>query len=152
MRLVDGEERDLHARQLSDEALVVEALGRHVEQAELAAAQSLRDVAQLVEREARVDARRRHAERRERVDLILHERDQRRDDDRDAVEQERRQLVAEALARARGEDRERAAPRQQGLDHLGLPRAEAGEAEALGEQGVRGVERRCVRRGHQGRR
>ena len=64
VRLVDGEERDLHARELGHEALVVEALGRHVEQAELAAAQSLGDVAHLREREARVDARRRNAERR----------------------------------------------------------------------------------------
>jgi hypothetical protein len=77
VRLVHGEQRDLHARELGHEALVVEALGCDVEQAELAPPQSLRDVAHLREREARVDARRRNAELGERVDLILHERDQR---------------------------------------------------------------------------
>ena len=39
MGLVDREERDLDAGELGDEALVVEALGRDVEQAELAPAQ-----------------------------------------------------------------------------------------------------------------
>ena len=134
-----------HARELGHEALVVEALGSDVEQAQIAAAEAVGDVAQLVEREARVDARGRHAERLERVDLILHERDQRRDDDRDAVEHQRRQLVAEALARSGREDGERAAAREQRLDHLGLPRAEAGEAEALAEHALRGRERRARR-------
>ena len=46
VRLVDREERDLDARELRDEALVVEALRRDVEQAQLAAAQPLGDVAQ----------------------------------------------------------------------------------------------------------
>ena len=62
VRLVDGEQRDLHARELGHEALVVEALGRDVEQAQLAPAQSVGDVAHLREREARVDARRGNAE------------------------------------------------------------------------------------------
>ena len=87
----------------------------------------------------------------ERVDLILHERDQRRDDDRDAVQQERRQLVAEALARARGEDRERAAARQQGLDHLGLPGRKSARPKRSASRRVRGVERRCGVAAHQGR-
>ena len=78
----------------------------------------------------------------ERVDLILHQRDQRRDDDRHAVEHQRGQLVAEALARSRRKHGERAAAREQRLDHLGLARAEAGEPEAIAEQALRGVERR----------
>ena len=78
----------------------------------------------------------------ERVDLVLHQRDQRRDDHRHAVQQQRRQLVAEALARAGGEHGERAAAREQRLDHLGLARAELAQAEALGEQAVRSLERR----------
>ena len=151
MGLVDCEERDLHARELRHEALVVEALRRHVEQAELAPAQPLRHVPHLVQREARVDTRGRDAERRERVDLVLHERDQRRDDHGHAVQQEGRKLIAQALTRARRENRERAAPGQQGGDHVGLARAEVREAEALGEQAARVVECRCGG-DHQGRR
>ena len=65
-----------------------------------------------------------------------------------AVEQQRRQLVAEDLAAAGREDRERRPPGEERLDDLLLPGAERGEAEALGEH----VERRvaCVN-GHPGR-
>ena len=65
--------------------------------------------------------------------------------DRYAIQQQRRQLVAEALARPRGEDRERAAAGEQRLDDRGLARAEPGEAEARGEQSLR-----IVQRGHGG--
>ena len=86
----------------------------------------------------------------ERVDLILHERDQRRDDDRHAVEQQRRQLVAEALARARREHRERAAARQQRLDHLGLARAGTprGRSARRADGGRPSSVARAVRRRH----
>ena len=63
--------------------------------------------------------------RAQEVDLVLHQRDQRRDDQRHAVEQQRRQLVAERLAAAGREHRQRAAPGQQRLDHLGLAGPEA---------------------------
>ena len=76
------------------------------------------------------------------VDLILHQRDERRDDDGHTVEQERRQLVAEALAEPGREHRQRAAARKQRLDHLGLPRAKRTQAEALGEQAARALARR----------
>ena len=50
-----------------------------------------------------------------------------------AVEQQRRQLVAEALAAAGRKHGERGAAGQQGVDHLLLAGPEVGEAESLGE-------------------
>ena len=133
VRLVDREQRDLRLAELREEALVVEALRRDVEQLETPVAQAVGDGAHLVRVEARVEPRRVDALAREEVDLILHQRDQRRDDDRHAVEQQRGQLVAEALARAGREDRERGAAGEQRLDDLLLAGAELCVAEAGGE-------------------
>ena len=124
MRLVDREERDPRLAQLRQEALVVEALRRDVEQLQLTAAQTVGDCAHLDGVEARVEPRRVDALPREEVDLVLHQRDQRRDDDRHAVEQQRRELVAEALARPGREDGERRAAGEERVDDLLLARAE----------------------------
>ena len=129
MRLVDGEQRDRRPRQLGEEALVVEPLGGDVEELQAAGAEAVGDVARLGVLEARVEPRRVDALADEGVDLILHQRDQRRDDDRDAVEQQRRQLVAEALAGAGREHRERRAAGEQRLDDALLTGPEGVEAE-----------------------
>jgi hypothetical protein len=85
VRLVDREQRDRRAREHAPEAVQRRALGRDVEELELAA-QEARDrlalrggVLLAVQRR---DAR---AARRERADLVAHQRDQRRDDDRRAL-------------------------------------------------------------------
>ena len=140
VRLVDGEEGDLRGLELGEEALVVEALRGDVEQSQTAVAQPVRDVPGLVGTEARVEARGIHSPAGEEVDLVLHQRDQRRDDDRHAVEHERRELVAEALAAAGREDGQRRAAGEQRLDDLLLAGAEGVEAEPLREDigGARG--------------
>jgi hypothetical protein len=62
-----------------------QALGRDVEQVELTVEQR-RSVAPLRARiERGVEERRAHAELAQRVDLVLHQRDQRRDDDAGAL-------------------------------------------------------------------
>ena len=75
-------------------------------------------------------------ELRERVDLVLHQRDQRRDDDADAVAQERGDLVAQRLAAAGRHEHERVAARHHPLDDRLLRAAEGGVpehgAQALG--------------------
>ena len=134
MRLVDREQRDRHLLELRQEALVVESLGSDVEELEAAGAQACRDVAHLVRTEARVEPGCVDALPDERVDLILHQRDQRRGDDRDAVEQQRRQLIAKALPGARGEDGERRAAGKERLDDPLLPLPKGSEAEPGGEQ------------------
>ena len=133
VRLVDREQRDLRLAELREEALVVEALGRDVQQLEASVAQAAGDGPHLVRGEARVEPRRVDALAREQVDLILHQRDQRRHDDRHAVEHQRGQLVAEALPRSGREDGEGGAAGEQGLDDLLLARAERCVSEAGGE-------------------
>ena len=79
----------------------------------------------MVERRLRaVQLRRRDAARGQAVDLVLHQRDQRRDDDGDAVVQERRHLVAERFAAAGRQDYERVAPLQHRGHGLFLQRTE----------------------------
>ena len=102
VRLVDGEQRDGRVGQLGEEALVVEALGCDVEELQAAGAEAVGDVTGLRLLDARVEPRRVDSLTDEGVDLILHQRDQRRDDDGDAVEHQGRQLIAEALAGSGG--------------------------------------------------
>ena len=129
VRLVDREERDASARELREEALVVEALRRHVEELQRAVAESLADLTLLVGIEARVEPGRLDAASLQEVDLVLHQRDQRRDDDRHAVEHQRRQLVAEALAAAGRKDGQRRPAGQQRLHDPLLTRPKGAEAE-----------------------
>jgi hypothetical protein len=65
-----------------------------------------------------VVARGRNAVADERVHLIFHQRDQRRNDDGQAVTHERRRLKAQRLAAACREHDERVAPGEHGLDGL----------------------------------
>src|SRR4051794_6551477 len=134
VRLVDREQRDLRLAEPREETLVVEALRRDVQQPELTATQAVGDIARLGGVQARVEPRRIDALTGKQVDLILHQRDQRRDDHRHAVEHQRRQLVAEALAAAGREDGERRAARKERFDHLLLTGAERRPAEAVGEK------------------
>ena len=71
----------------------------------------------------------------ERLDLVLHERDERRDDEREVVAQQRGELVAERLAGAGGHDHEQVAVSQRGVDRLGLAGPEGAEAEVLAQSG-----------------
>ena len=78
----------------------------------------------------------------ERGDLVLHQRDQRADDDGDAVAgavaDDRRHLVAQALAAAGRHQDERVAAGADVLDDLFLRAAEVGVAEHLAEDAARG--------------
>ena len=133
VRLVDRKKRDLRLTELREEALVVEALGRDIQQLQASVAQAAGNGPHLIRGEARVEPRRLDALAREQVDLILHQRDQRRHDDRHAFEQQRGQLVAEALPRPGREDGEGGAAREQRLDDLLLARTERRVSEARGE-------------------
>ena len=108
VRLVDGDERDGDRLRQLHKTRRAEPLGRDIEQAVLPAIGAAVHVAQLLARERTVDIprrdgaehrdaltlRRRDARVRERRDLILHQRDERRDDQRRPAEAERRDLVA----------------------------------------------------------
>ena len=113
------------------EPLVAEPLGRYVEQLGSPAHGARRTCAGSAAR-SRLESSRAAGTRvlDEKIDLVLHQRDQRRDHDRQPVEQQRRQLVTEAFAAAGGKNRQRRTPGQQPADHLLLSRPEIAKAES----------------------
>jgi hypothetical protein len=100
-------------REQLQKPLVAEPLGRDVQQPRSACAQIIVRAEGLVAVQARIEPGCRNAMFGQKVDLVLHQRDQRRDDDRQAVEHHRGQLVAQAFAAAGGEDSQRGAAVQQ---------------------------------------
>ncbi len=82
MRLVDREQRHLGACEHVEAALGQQALRRDVQQLEQAAGETLLDLALRERIEARIEERGLDADLAQRIDLVLHQRDQRRDDDR----------------------------------------------------------------------
>ena len=160
VRLVDREAVDVGLSDRVQEAAAGEALGGDVDQARAAGGDAGEGNAHLLTGHDRGD----HLDvlvpaGAKRGRLVLHQRDQRRDDQRDAFAEQRRQLVAERLARPGGHDREHVAARQGALDRLALPRTEALEAEQplqlgreIGGGGARDHGRQCrTDHGHAGR-
>ena len=135
MRLVDGEQGDVDAVEQGQEAPGQQALGRDVQQVELAGEQLPFDVGSGVcieSEELRKAAR--TPSWSQRFDLVLHQRDQRRHHDRRAGAQQRRDLVAQRLAAAGGHQHQAIAAADQVLDDRLLFAAEAGMAEDAAQQ------------------
>ena len=72
-------------------------------------------------RQRAVDERDRQAQGMELIDLVFHQGDQRRDDQRQSVQDHGRQLIAEAFPPAGGHDAQAIAPGQYGRNHFFLP-------------------------------
>ena len=106
VRLVDRDGADVQLRQTRHKAARDRSLGRDEQQAEFALFESAVCFFDLVVGVVGVQGGRRVAVEREPVDLVLHERDQRTDDERELARDHRRELVAEALAPAGGQDDE----------------------------------------------
>ena len=146
VRLVDREHREQAALvqrvELRQHARRRDALGRGVEQHEAAAHHLALDPRGRLAVERRVEEGGVHAGFLERADLVVHQRDQRADDDGDAVPgavaHDRRHLVAQALAAAGRHQHERVAAADDVLDDLFLRAAEGGVAEDLVEDPARG--------------
>ena len=132
MRLVDNEQPDAGVLQTGDEARVRDALRRHVEQGGAALGEVDKAAVLLARREGRVDVVGGDARTLQRLHLVLHERDQRRDDER-AADFERGQHVAQALAATRGHNPEHVAIRE-AIEYLGLAGPEVRVSEALLQQ------------------
>ena len=138
VRLVDGEQRDRAAVEQPQRGFGPQPLRRQVEQVELAVHERVLDPAPLVGVLRRVEESRPHAEHGQRVDLILHERDQRRDDHAGALAHQRRDLVAQRLAAAGRHQRDRVPAGADVLDDLLLLPAER----AVPEHAVQDLRRR----------
>ena len=107
MRLVDGEQRERRPLQQVQEARRGETLRRDIDEVEPALAHRPLDARPLAAVERRVEGRRLHPVLDERGHLVLHQRDQRRDDDRHPLPDQRRHLVAERLAGTRRHQHQR---------------------------------------------
>ena len=136
MRLVDGEERDAHRTQPLSRRAGVKPLGRNVEQLDVAPRCAGETIGNLCPGERAVDECRGKPTRGERVDLVLHERDERRHDDGEPRQHQRRHLIAERLAAACGEDDQRVTTAQDRRDRALLPRTKSRVTERLAQRGA----------------
>src|SRR6266851_4409800 len=139
MRLVDGEERDLGIRQQFEAARRHQPLGRDVDQIELALAHGALDGSRLAGAERRVERRGPHPCLAQRIDLILHQRDQRRNDDAEPGTDERRDLKAQRLAATGRHQHQRIAAGDDVSNDLFLLPAEAVIAEDLAQHAAGAV-------------
>ena len=133
VRLVEHPRSNLPMRDRLAEAAVTHLLRRHQQDADIAEPDAVENLFALGQRQEAIHRRGRgHAAPRERVDLILHERLQGRDDDREraglAIAHQRRQLIAERLAAASGQDPEERSASERVVDDLFLERVAAGVA------------------------
>ena len=131
MRLVDREQRDLQLLRERAEAVGQQPLRRDVEDLVSAEARVAVGLAQLLDGHGAVDAAGRDAGVLQGHDLILHERDERGDDQRDPRQQQRRKLIAEALSAARRHDAKHVPPGKRRVDQRLLSRTECRKAKIL---------------------
>ncbi len=144
MRLVDGEQAELAALvqriELRQEARRRDALRRRVQQRQLAAHEPLLDGRGLAAGLRRVQELGVHARFVQRADLVVHQRDQGRHHDRDAMSGalsgDRRNLIAQRLAAAGGHQHQRVAAADHVIDDRGLRAAKLLVAEDVVEDGA----------------
>ena len=133
VRLVDGEKGEAGARQQLQATRRHQPLGRDIEQIEGPVANGALDLGGLAGRQPRIEGRRAHPRLAQRVDLVLHQRDQRRHDDADARTQQRRDLVAQRLAAAGRHQHDGVAADDDVFDNRKLLAAEAVKPENLAQ-------------------
>ena len=150
MGLVDHETGDVKAPQGVEEAGGTDALRRQVEEAQLAGGGLLQGGVAFLGAHLAVEARRRDTELGEAGDLVHHQRDQRRDHDRQAAANDAGHPVGDALSRPRGGDEEHVGAGLGRGHHLALSGAEIGQPEDVREDAAR-FSRRLPRRGERRR-
>ena len=138
MRLVDRDELDVETLQRGQHARGHQPFGREIEEPRLAGSRAAPGSDIVLARLRRIDAVGGDAGQPERRDLVLHQRHQRRDDEREAARHQRRHLEAERFARAGRHDGEEMAARQQHAHGLLLAGAERVEAENVFQDLPRG--------------
>ena len=130
------------AREKRQRVLLQQALRREIQQVERACAHSFDDAPLFVVREGRIQERRTHTELPQGAYLVLHQRDERRDDETGSRSNDGGQLVAQGLAAAGGHDDQRVTPFERLADDLFLGVAEIGIAVDLPQQVTRALDHR----------
>ena len=128
MRLVHGERAHASLAQQCAERRSGQPLRRHEQQPQRTVGRPPLDGALILARRHAVQCRRGHADRHERVHLVLHQSDQRRHDDREPVEQQRRRLKAERLPSPGRHHQQRVTSGEHSVDGLALQRKKGGKA------------------------
>ena len=129
VRLVDGEERHVDLVEQRQRPFAQEPFRRGIQQVDATRAEPRFDVEHRVVRQRRIEIRRPHARLEQRSDLVAHQRDERRDDHRRAVADERGNLVAERFAPAGRHQHEAVTAGDGMVDDRPLLPAKAGVAE-----------------------
>ncbi len=143
MRLVDREQRDVGPVEELSGRVHAQPLGGQIQEVELAREERRLDPHALRAVLRRVEERGAHSEGGQGIHLVLHERDERRDDDARAGANEGGDLVAQRLAAAGRHEHESVAARDDLLDDLGLLAAER----VIAEDTVQDLERVRARGG-----
>ena len=131
--LVDREPLHAYLREQVEQVGVDQSLRGCEEQPEFTGGQSVADLPPLVRRQSRVKCRGGIADRLQGIDLVFHERHQRRDDDVGRLVDQRRQLVAEAFSSAGRHHDERVVAGETSADGVSLERPQRLEAPPAGE-------------------
>ena len=142
MSLVDGKEGDRTAREKLQAARGHEALGRNIEQIQRRRANGLLDLGDFARGQARIERAGPHPSLAQRLHLILHQRDQRRNDDAQTGAQQGGDLIAQRLAAARRHQHDGILASDHMLDNCQLLATESVEAEDLAQH----FERRALPR------
>ena len=143
MRLVDGEKIDLGLPQGVDRVVAHEPFGRDIEKAERSLVEATRDPSPFVGIGRGIEARRLDAGLAQLRDLVAHQRDQRRNHEREAAADDRRKLEEKRLAAARRHDRKHVLAGERGGEDVLLSGTKVREA----EDGGQGLARRAHERG-----
>jgi hypothetical protein len=136
VRLVDGERAEILALEPLQELGLEQPFGRYEQEPQLARRGERAQLGARVDREIRMCSGGRDAVQAQAGDLVLHQRDQRRDDHAESVVHERRQLVTQRLAAAGRQHDERVAAVQRRVDRLLLQRPQRLKAEPSFECGL----------------
>ena len=131
MRLINGDKWNFELLRKRAEAVGQQPFGRNIEQLICTIVRVAVRLAQFIQTHGTVDAPGRDPRVPQRHDLILHQRDQRRDDKRYPRQQQRGQFITEAFSAARRHNAKRVASGKNGVDQRLLARTEFGKSEIL---------------------
>jgi hypothetical protein len=129
MRFIDGEQTNPNLSDRIHEGHASEPLGSDVNQLVDSAPDLTQPFVCFGVAQGAIDERSWNSARRKLIDLIFHKRDKRRNYNRNALDHQSRQLIAERLAAAGRHDDDGVATRQNGIYDFGLAFAKVGEAE-----------------------
>ncbi len=141
MGFVDGEQGKLRAFEQRQRPLLQQPLRRDIEEIELARGDPAFECRLLAIVKRGIQERGPDADLGQRLHLVLHECDERRDDDAGAGPYESGDLIAQRLAAARRHQRQGITTGDHGGDDVCLMRAKFAKAEYVGQHLARAIER-----------